>query len=110
MANIRKALKSFRLERTRSETSSTHVDVGQLTIAEFKKRDLIVLVRSLLFDDNIYLVSNPNCIQHTKRNYACYLPDEMSAMLAFPPEALKQIHELKKTLDGEIISAASEIG
>ena len=107
MANVVEFLKSFRRDGETSRTRKTKdpelTAILSMTAAEFSRQDLILLVRSHLFGEDIFLVSNEKCLSHLNGGVVAYLPEELKALYGKSPDLIKQAHYIKKIIDGEIL-------
>jgi hypothetical protein len=108
MENVVEFLKRFREEsdRDRKIVSKDPVieSVLSMTLDEFGKQNLAILVRSHLLGENFYMVPNREALAKIGGEYVIYLPEELEAIAGLSPGGLKDIHRIKKLFDGEIIS------
>jgi hypothetical protein len=108
MSDIRKYLKNLRKDDHQSEVRPnrgiSEESVLGMDLREFGRENLIVLVRSFLLEDDICLVSNRRCLQHVEGDCVTYLPEELEFVYCMSPEALKNVHLIKKHFGGIINS------
>lgn len=71
-----------------------------LPLDEFGRRKTALKLRSCLLDEDIFFISNPNCLQLVDSDYVAYLPEELAILVKCgpPPETIRTIHHLKKIL------------
>lgn len=112
MENVVEFLKRFReldgksrvVVKNDPETSS----LLSMTLDEFGKQNLAILVRSYLLGEHIYLIPNQNMSPQSSGGLVTYLPEELIAISRLSPTGLKNIHRIKKIFDGEIVSWSSQ--
>jgi hypothetical protein len=107
MANVLEFLRQFRqAKREPSEHKPGDPEILRvlaLTVDEFKRESLVILVRSYLLGENIMLVSNRDCLQHVDGECVTYLPEELETIYGLSSDSIKNVHRLKKLVDGEIL-------
>lgn len=107
MANVIEFLKQFRqAKRDQSDEKQADPEVQRLltlTVDEFSRESLIILVKSYLLGENILLVSNRKCLQHVDGECVTYLPEELEAIYGLSSDSIKHVHGLKKLVTGEIL-------
>lgn len=108
MANVVEFLRSFRRgrqqQRSDRPTDSQVESILSMTIDEFRRQDLAVLVRSYLLGEDFYLVSNRHCLPRLDGRLVTYLPEELEAIYQLSPDFIKRIHKIKKCFGGEILT------
>ena len=76
---------------------------------ELKENSRGVLVKLSFLDENIVLTTPKHFEELKREGYVAYLPEEVISLLVVKsPQALKTIHEIKKTFNGKIKSAHAE--
>jgi len=104
--NVIELLKNFRREKSRNQSNpdvDKCRDVLSLSIDEFAKRNLAILVRSYLLGEDIYMISNPDCLKDIEGNHVTYLPEEMMAIYNLSKESIMALHRIKKSFGGRIL-------
>jgi hypothetical protein len=108
MANVIEFLRQFRQARTeQAEDGQADPEIQRLlslTVNQFRREDLIILVKSYLLGENILLVSNRECLQHVNGECVTYLPEELEAIYGLSSDSIKHVHWLKKIADGEVFN------
>jgi hypothetical protein len=74
-----------------------------MPMTDFRRQDMILLVKSYLFKEDIFIVSNKECLKHLGKDVVAYLPEELEALIGKPPDLIKQAHQIKKIFNGEIL-------
>ena len=107
MPNVVEFLKSFR-RKSENDSSPLSKDNGldailSMTAAEFRRQDLVLLVKSGLLNDRVFIISNPKCLKHLDQDIAAYLPEELEALMGKSPGLIRHAHLIKKLITGEIL-------
>ena len=80
-------------------------DVLQLTLKEFSQCMTVLRVRSHLLGEDVYFVSNPDCLRLVPDDLVVYLPEELAVLIKLKPspETISIIHQAKKTLGAKLV-------
>ena len=81
--------------------------VLSLTVREFEENDQLLLIRSFLLGEDVYLVPDRKYLDKLNSKLVPYLPEELQIIAHLSPAAIKWIHEIKKWCDGEIIGRST---
>lgn len=111
MPNVIEFLRDFRKRgqpaaATGDEDSET-ARILSLTAAEFSKESYVILLRSHLLGEDIYLVSNERCLAHLDDDKVAYLPDELLAIYGQSLDFIRFIHEVKRMVNGVVSKEAA---
>jgi hypothetical protein len=105
--NVIEYLKQFRNKPDENlESNSPDLEITRflsLTAKEFSRESAAILIKSYLLGENIWLISNPSCLPQIDHKYVAYLPQEFEALCKLSPSSMKQVHWLKKLVEGEIL-------
>jgi len=74
--------------------------VADLSLEEFKARNIAVRIQSEVLGENLWLVSNEETREHLKaEGLVCYLADEIQNLRGLSKKMLRKIHEVKKVFE-----------
>jgi len=78
-------------------------ELMELSLSEFEAGTYVVKVRSRLLGEDIYFVSNERVLDRVPDGFAVYTAKELRALKGSKRDAIKDVHRIKRTFNGEII-------
>jgi len=106
LTKLKEKQKEFILEDSNENFSRS---VRKLTLSEFSKRNMALLVSSAVLNENVWFCSNEEMVKKIKQDdpeSVCYLGNELEELLRINPEgvSLENIHRIKSMFKGSIIN------
>tara|TARA_B100001245_G_C22589884_1_gene292798 strand:+ start:93 stop:509 length:417 start_codon:yes stop_codon:yes gene_type:complete len=74
-----------------------------ISLDQLEKEDIAMNIKSILVDDTIWLVSNKALTSKLNKKGVVYTANEAKLLTSLPKNAAKNLHQLKKMFNGEII-------
>ena len=79
-------------------------DLMSMRLSEFEQGKYVVKVRSHLLGEDIYFVSNEKLFDRVPDGFVVYTAKELRALKGSTKNDIRNVHRIKKTFNGEIIS------
>ena len=74
-----------------------------ISLDQLEKEDIAMNIKSILVDDTIWLVSNKVLTSKLNKKGVVYTANEAKLLTSLPKNTAKNLHQLKKVFNGEII-------
>ena len=83
--------------------------IENMRLSEFAGSGLVREVRSRVLDEHVLFAAD-NAVLPQNNRLVVYRARELIELVGLPPEQLRAIHAVKKSLDGELLSYAEDEG
>ena len=89
--------------------ASSAPSIEGMRLAEFAGSGLVRTVRSRVLDEHVLFAADTAVLPQNNR-LVVYRAYELTELVGLPPEQLRAIHAVKKSLDGELLAYAEDEG
>ena len=83
--------------------------IENMRLSEFAGSGLVREVRSRVLDEHVLFVADTAVLPQNNR-LVVYRAGELTELVGLPPEQLRAMHAVKKSLDGELLAYAEDEG